>query len=264
MNNPPPQPPKAVRLPLAFDPAGLQADVAALGSAEWTAHFNTGYYNGDWSGVALRAAHSGRQSMYADSAVDSYTDTGLLQSCAHLRAVVESFHCPLRSVRLLRLTAGSVIREHQDYDLGYEAGEVRVHVPVLTNPLVKFYLDSRRIVMGEGECWYLDLHRPHRVQNGGGTDRVHLVIDCQLNDWLRDLIAQGAPEEGQECSLESFRRLVMTEPALLAGFQDTDAQPEFAEKLVRLGRQRGFDFMADDVVSALQSAKRAWMERRVP
>ena len=254
-------PPKAAKLPLHFDPLGLQSDLAALGAGEWTAHFNTGYYSGDWSGVALRSAAGADKVIYAGSQHGAFADTALLQHCQHLRAVVETFQCPLRAVRLLRLTAGSVIREHRDPDLGYEAGEVRLHIPVRTNAAVEFYLDNRRLLMGEGECWYLDLSLPHRVQNLGRTDRVHLVIDCQLNDWLRELIARGVPSEGLESGYEAFRRLVLRDVSLqdqLLGLTDGAA---FVARNVELGQQRGFHFLPADVDGALKAARRAWIEK---
>jgi hypothetical protein len=43
--------------------------------------------------------------------------------------------------------------------------------------------------MNEGEGWYLNLSLPHRVENNGTTDRVHLVIDYVVNEWMRSLIA---------------------------------------------------------------------------
>jgi hypothetical protein len=256
-----PTPPKAARLAMNFDPADLQADLETLGTGEWTAHFNTGFFNGDWSGAALRAAAGSANAMHADTHQGEFSDTALLQQCGHLRAVVESFKCPLRSVRLLRLTAGSNIREHRDYDLGYDAGEVRIHVPVITHPGVEFYLDGRRIIMNEGECWYLDLNLPHRVRNRGETDRVHLVIDCQLNDWLRGMIAGAIPDEGLESGFESFRRLVLSEPLIqdeLVAITDRDT---FFSHAVELGRKHGLDFLEDDVETALQGARRKWMER---
>lgn len=260
---PPPMtaPPKAARLPLHFEPAGLQADLAMLGSGEWIAHFNTGYYQGDWSGAALRAAAGSTNPMYDDPTKNDFTNTQLLQQCAHLRVVVESFHCPLRSVRLLRLTAGSTIREHRDYDLGYDAGEVRIHVPVITNPEVEFFLDGRRIIMNEGECWYLDLNLPHRVQNRGSADRVHLVIDCQINDWLRDLIAQGTPEVGSESGFEPFRTLVLAEPALQDQLISLTDRQAFISRAVELGGERGFNFLPSDVEAAILATRRAQMER---
>lgn len=254
-------PPKAARLPLHFDPVALQADLAKLGTGEWLAHFNTGFFSGDWSGAALRAVAGPGSAMHADTHQGEFTDTELLQQCDHLREVVESFKCPLRSVRLLRLTAGSHIREHRDYDLGYDAGEVRIHVPVITNPGVKFFLDGRRIIMNEGECWYLDLNLPHRVRNQGESDRVHLVIDCQLNDWLRGLIAKATPDEGRESDFEPFRLRVLSEPAMQEKLVSLTERRTFLNYLVELGSEHGFDFMEADVEAALQAARRMWMER---
>ena len=54
---------------------------------------------------------------------------------------------------------------------------------------MEFYVDDRRVIMEAGECWYLDLSRPHRVHNRGTTDRIHLVDvdDYQaMRDALRD------------------------------------------------------------------------------
>lgn len=256
-------PPKAAKLPLHFDPTDLQSDVVSLGNGEWTAHFNTGYYSGDWSGAALRSPSGTTHSILADAHHGDFSDTHLLQQCRHLHAVVEAFQCPLRSVRLLRLTPGSVIREHRDYDLGYDQGEVRLHIPVFTHPRVEFYLDNRRIIMGEGECWYLDLNRPHRVQNLGDTDRVHLVIDCQLNDWLRALIARGTPEDGQESSCEPFRRMVLRDHALQDELMGLIDRETFITRAVELGRQRGFTLHPADMDAMIQAARRDWMERSI-
>jgi mannose-6-phosphate isomerase-like protein (cupin superfamily) len=111
----------------------------------------------------------------------------VLERCPYIREVLASFHCPLKLVRFLKLSAGSNIKEHSDFDLSFEDGEVRVHIPIQTNPQVEFVVDGERLPMGEGECWYINFNLPHRIHNGGETDRVHLVIDCVLNDWLRGL-----------------------------------------------------------------------------
>ena len=109
----------------------------------------------------------------------------MLARCSYVAEVLATFKCELESARFLRLGAGSNIREHRDYQLGYEDGVVRVHIPVQTNPQVEFYLDGQKIDMKEGEVWYLNFNLKHRVVNGGESDRVHLVVDCALNDWLR-------------------------------------------------------------------------------
>lgn len=256
-------PPKAALLPLAFDPAGLQADLARLGAGEWMAHFNTAYYTGDWSGVALRSPSGGVNTLYGDASHSTFTETEALRHCQHLRAVVEAFQCPLRSVRLLRLAPGAVIREHCDPDLGYDAGEVRLHVPVRTHAGVEFYLDGRRVIMGEGECWYLDLHLPHRVQNRGLTERVHLVIDCQLNDWLRDLIARGRAEAGLEAPFEAFRREVFTRPDLQQALMQETDRTAFLALTLRLAHENGHDLLENDVAAAFDAARKSWLERQI-
>ena len=40
----------------------------------------------------------------------------------------------------------------------------------------------------EVECWYHNLNLPHWVAIRGATDRIHLVIDCVVNDKLRELL----------------------------------------------------------------------------
>ena len=51
---------QACKIPLDFDPERLQGDLARIAPDEWTPHFNTREYDGDWSGVALRARPAGR------------------------------------------------------------------------------------------------------------------------------------------------------------------------------------------------------------
>jgi hypothetical protein len=179
----------ALRLPFTFDPAVLKSDLAKVGAHEWVDHFNPQYYEGSWSGVALRSVNGTASQLYLDPTKSgSYADTPVLDGCGYFREVLGAFECPLESVRLLKLAAGSRIREHADFDLGFRYGVVRVHVPVQTNSDIEFFLDAERVVMNEGESWYLDLSRPHRVDNNGTTDRIHLVIDCVVNEWLRALI----------------------------------------------------------------------------
>lgn len=252
---------RAVLLPLRFDPAGLQADNALIGQQEWVTHFNTGYFQGDWSGVALHAARDAANALRPMPGAQDYEETALMDRCPHLRAVIETFQTRLRSVRVLKLSAGSVIREHRDDGLGWEEGEVRLHVPIVTNPQVEFYIEDRRIVMNEGECWYLDLGRPHRVQNRGTTDRLHLVIDCELNDWLRSLIMSGQPVEGRENSFGAFRQLVQGDAALQAELRAVSDPAAFYERSVELGRARGFDFLPGDVESELNAGRKRWIER---
>lgn len=184
----------AIKLPLEFDADRLAAEVAGLGADEWVPHFNAAYYEGDWSGVSLRSVGGLTKMLFSDpSRKDEFADTELVARFPGLAEAMGRFQCPLEAVRLLRLGPHARIREHQDIDLGYDIGEIRVHVPVTSNPEVAFYLDGERVDMQPGEAWYLELSLPHRVENDGSGDRVHLVVDCLLNDWLREMLEGGTP-----------------------------------------------------------------------
>jgi hypothetical protein len=255
------------RLPLTFDAAALMADLEALSAEGWIPHFNHGFYDGDWSGVVLRGPVEGGDSLVATGA--AFADAPLLDLCPAVREVLAALDCPLRSVRLLRLGPGGVIREHRDYDLGYDRGEARLHVPLVTSPDVVFHLRNRRVVMAPGETWYLDLSQPHRVVNGGATDRIHLVIDVGVNDWLRGLIPFEAddpfrpapPEVGPEeaaANLDRFRALVAAEPDLHAALRDTTDRDLFVEETLRLGLERELPFTAEAVRDAMAVERGRW------
>jgi len=42
--------------------------------------------------------------------------------------------------------------------------------------------------MEPGYLYFVDTSYPHAVFNASTIDRVHLVIDCEANDWVRSLM----------------------------------------------------------------------------
>ena len=185
---------ESLRLPLDFDPKALRADLGRIAANEWIPHFVKQNYDGDWSGVALRGPADVThpiQSLFANPGTTDWSDTDLLGRCPYYARVLSRFECPLQSVRLLRLAPGSVIKQHTDHSLSLEDGELRLHVPVQTNADVDFGLNGVRLELREGQTWYLNVNFPHSVANRGNDFRVHLVADCEVNDWLRGLFQQA-------------------------------------------------------------------------
>jgi hypothetical protein len=133
--------------------------------------------------------------IYADPFASAWEDTPMLAAAPYLSDVLAAFQCEKQAVRLMRLTPGSVIKEHRDLDLDDAHGAARVHVPITTNSGVEFRLNGRAVAMASGEAWRLRLSDPHSVANRGTTDRVHLVLDLELNDWLSALLTQAAATE---------------------------------------------------------------------
>jgi hypothetical protein len=186
--------PDRLRLPLDFDPERLDADLAAIAASGWIAHFVTQNYDGDWSVIPLRGPAGARhpiQSIYSDPGCTEFADTALLGATPYMRELLAQFNCPLQTVRLMRLLPGSLIKEHCDHDLRFEDGTVRIHIPVVTNDDVDFRLNGIRCPMPAGSCWYLRLSDPHRVANRGNSERVHLVIDATVNDWIAALFERA-------------------------------------------------------------------------
>lgn len=183
---------ESLKLPFSFDAAKLKSDLQKFAAEDWTPHFNTSYYEGDWSGIALRAAKDAHLPIYPDPTAETYENTAMLTRCEYIPEVLENFKCEMETARFLRLGAGAKILEHKDYKLGFEDGVMRVHIPIETNPQVEFFLNGKLLQMREGEAWYLNFNLPHSVNNNGTNTRTHLIIDFTVNNWMRDIFSAQA------------------------------------------------------------------------
>ena len=114
--------------------------------------------------------------------------------------ILENLPCKYERVRFMKLEAGKVIGKHSDKidkDLGFDDGQImRIHVPIRTNDDVVFslYESPRAKVAHEynlktGHYYYMDVTKPHAVRNMSEVDRIHLVVDCYVNDSLRTMVA---------------------------------------------------------------------------
>jgi hypothetical protein len=263
----------SIRLPLTFVANLLERDLAQIRPEEWALHYNANDYEGEWTGVALRSVGGSADNLYADPSPQAvFVDTPVLARCPYFREVLARFQCPLRAVRLLRLAPGARIREHRDPGLGFQDGEVRIHVPVATNPDVDFVVAGQPIVMQVGETWYIDFSQPHRVANRGATHRIHLVLDCSVNDWLRgmlpsrhaDSVALPCPTPASpigQSGFGSFRKLVLEDPVLQDELREIVDRASFIDCALRLGEQRGHRFSRADVEDAMRAGRRVWLER---
>ena len=198
--------PDRLRLPYTFDAELLARDLRGLDAVSWTRHFVPQNYEGDWSVIPLRCKAGATHPIMmiaSDPTCRVFEDTPLLAACPYFGRMLATFQAPLRTVRLMRLTAGSLIKEHTDLDLSFEDGTVRFHIAVLTNPDVEFHLNRRRVVLEAGSAWYLRLSDPHSVANRGTTDRVHMVIDLDVNDWIAALLNDAAALQGDAAVVPS-------------------------------------------------------------
>lgn len=187
---------KYLKLPFQFDTKKLEDDLSLILEAHWIPHFNTYGYNGDWNVIALYAPNGDDSNILALSPSNAIpSETPILKQCPYFKRVIDTFECPILSARILRLCVGAEIKPHKDHALGYEDGNFRIHIPLVTNEDVKFILDGTQLKMLPGECWYTNVNYMHAVTNAGKSDRVHLVIDGERNEWSDQLFFSLAPKE---------------------------------------------------------------------
>lgn len=251
------------RLPVTVNlPLLLQA-LAAVEDDHWQGHFNSAYYSGDWSGVALI------------SAVDALTplspgrgqpvQRALWSEDARWHEALRDWPLEIVSARLLRLGPGGCIHEHRDYDLGGANADLRLHVPLLSPLGVDFWLDGQRIPMTAGECWFLDLSLPHRVDNHSSQPRIHLVLDCRPSPWLQRQVAAGllsTPAIGAERSdLVCFEQLVETDPQLARTLQSLHDVDAFIECAIAMAAARDLHVTREQLQVAMRNGRRQWSDQ---
>ena len=114
-----------------------------------------------------------------------------LQKCPYLLTVLETFQCKKETFRIHTLDAKAHIRPHRDIGYCFEQGKIRLHIPLVTNDQVQLLVNNERINMQPGECWYCNFNEVHEVKNDSDQPRTHLIMDCVVNDWMKDVFKKA-------------------------------------------------------------------------
>jgi hypothetical protein len=79
-------------------------------------------------------------------------------------------------VMLARMAPGGVIHPHRDQNPAAKWPH-KIHVPLLTNDDVTFYVDGKGYHFAEGEAVEVNNMGLHAVENRGSSDRIHLIFE---------------------------------------------------------------------------------------
>jgi hypothetical protein len=98
-------------------------------------------------------------------------------------------------VMLARMDPGGVIKPHRDANPAAKWPH-KIHVPIITNEGVTFYVDGTGYNMVEGEAVEVNNMAVHAVTNAGPTPRIHLIfeyydLDQPAPAWV-DVVSRGA------------------------------------------------------------------------
>jgi len=111
-----------------------------------------------------------------------------------IEEIAEMYGGKYGRVWLARLPAGKEIPLHVDHydpfnggpaaDDMYSIAVHRIHICITTNDKVYFTVNGEKKHMNPGECWELNHHLLHFVENNGDTERIHIDFDILPYKWL--------------------------------------------------------------------------------
>ena len=99
-------------------------------------------------------------------------------------------------VMFARMAPGGVIQPHIDANPAAKWPH-KIHVPLSTNAAVKFHIGETIHHFPVGQAVEVNNLGPHAVQNGGDTDRIHLIFEYYdaeqpEPDWLAPFLEADA------------------------------------------------------------------------
>jgi hypothetical protein len=231
------------RFPLKIDVERMVEELRALEGDKWLSHYDTALADG-WTTIPL-VSHDGSADNENSQRVGKwghYRPTKYADKLPTFKAVLDAFNCEAGRVRIMKLMPGSIIREHRDtYDevSDYAFGQVRLHIPVVTNDKVVFTVDGKNIKMKAGRLYYVNFSKKHYVRNDGSEPRTHFVLDLKVNDSLRAIFPPITTAQRIEMWLSrTFLPLVLWTPLKLRTEANTAFWKYYNGSLLQRIRQR--------------------------
>ena len=159
-----------IKLPWCFDAEQLALEAQSFEEAEWRSHPSD--YKGN-SAISLVSADGQNN----DDLAGRMLPTPQLQRCHYMQQVLASFGTVIGRSRLMRLAPQCSVPAH--FDSNYDwFRRTRVHIPILTEPSVRFVCNGKSVHMAPGEAWIFDNWQTHEVIHTSDSYRIHLVFDA--------------------------------------------------------------------------------------
>src|SRR5262245_29253191 len=149
----------------------MREEVMAFPESEWRQH-PTEF---DGNTALLLVSVDGGQNDYF-SIAGQMRATPALQRSPYLRQVMATVGVPVSRSRLMRIDPGQKCPWHDDVGFHWYR-RIRIHVPIVTTPEVRFHCGSDSVHMAAGEAWVFDNFERHCVVNSSDIKRIHFVFD---------------------------------------------------------------------------------------
>lgn len=171
-----------MQLPVCYDADRLSDEIGALPESAWLPHPQR------FAGNDFLPLVSVDGDPLSESFAGPMRPTPYLERCSYLVDVLASIGVTIGRTRFMRLSGHAEVTPHIDAHY-YWRERMRVHVPIVTQPTVRFSCGDQEVNMKAGECWIFDTWSRHRVINDAVEQRIHLVIDTVGGAGFWDLLA---------------------------------------------------------------------------
>ncbi len=105
--------------------------------------------------------------------------------------IISNFYPPGGTViraMAAKLLAGGIINPHTDRHPSFHVGH-RIHVPITTNPRVRFMIGGQPYQFKVGEAYEINNQMMHSVMNKGDEDRITFIFDYVPPEQIAQLSA---------------------------------------------------------------------------
>ena len=111
--------------------------------------------------------------------------------------IIETYYTPggtLLRAMAAKLKAGGRINPHRDSLRSFHMGH-RIHVPITTNPAVRYTIAGRPYSFETGNAYEINNQKHHSVKNLGQDDRITFIFDYVPPDRIPARLSAGQSTE---------------------------------------------------------------------
>ncbi|KAF2108908.1 hypothetical protein BDV96DRAFT_503933 [Lophiotrema nucula] len=173
-----------------IQPNQFQAMVDEIQNANipYKVHYDD-YQSGGWFTAVL----------YAPDAKDEGNEGTVRDGVAKPTTVAENLPCTRQfldglgleyfTVRIARTDPDAWLWEHRDYiELNEDKKRLRLHIPLVSNPRAIMQFSQCSVHLAPGWLWKLDPMVSHAISNTSQESRTHIILDCYVNETLREML----------------------------------------------------------------------------
>ena len=168
------------------------------------------YQSGGWQTISLMNKSGKASDVRISDAIAEPTDVLSRLPATHdyLRALDLSYMW----VRLANMKPGACLWEHVDYAELNDRPRLRLHVPLTEERNAYLIIRGYKVHMNFGYLWKLDPRTNHASVNQGVRDRIHMIMDCYVDEKLAALVTEEMLRDDLVVPLPRANEVTLTPP----------------------------------------------------